>query len=138
MLIKQILLATLGLSSGMTVAGGLFALISGLGIVSDLADRTQTAQHVLLYENCIMAGAILGNIFFLFQLSAPWGGWILPIYGLFSGIFVGCWAMALGEALNLFPIFVRRVKLVKGVPYFVLAMGLGRGVGALLYYWNRW
>ena len=37
---KNILLAILGLSAGITAAGGLFSLLSGLGVVSDFADRT--------------------------------------------------------------------------------------------------
>ena len=32
----QILMAVIGLSSGIVVAGGLFSLIAGLGVISDL------------------------------------------------------------------------------------------------------
>ena len=38
----QIVLAVIGLSAGITVAGGLFSFISGLGVISDFADRTHT------------------------------------------------------------------------------------------------
>ena len=63
MWIRQILVAVVGLASGFAVAAGLFSFIIGLGVVSDFADRTHTGKHVMLYENCIMAGGILGNIF---------------------------------------------------------------------------
>lgn len=105
MWIRQILVAVVGLASGFAVAAGLFSFIIGLGVVSDFADRTHTGKHVMLYENCIMAGGILGNIFWVYGLAMPGGKWIVPVFGLFSGIFVGCWSMALAEILNIFPIF---------------------------------
>ncbi len=135
---RQILLGILGLSAGFGVAAGLFSFIVGLGVVSDFADRTHTGDHVLFYEDCIAAGGILGNVFWIYQLKIPYGGWLLPIYGLFSGIFVGCWSMALAEVLNIFPIYVRRVKMLKGIPYLILGMALGKGLGALLYFYMRW
>ena len=39
---REVLLAVIGLSAGLIVAGGLFAFIASLGVVSDIADRTHT------------------------------------------------------------------------------------------------
>ena len=111
--IQETLIEVYGLASGFAVAAGLFSFIIGLGVVSDFADRTHTGKHVMLYENCIMAGGILGNIFWVYGLAMPGGKWIVPVFGLFSGIFVGCWSMALAEILNIFPIFIRRIKILK-------------------------
>lgn len=132
---KQILLALVGLSSGALVAGGLFAFIVSLGVVSDFADRTHTGNKILLYENAIMLGGTLGNIFFIYQIpiAFPGSAVLLGIFGLFAGIFVGCWAMALAEILNVFPILVRRVKLIKCIPYIILGIALGKGVGSIIY-----
>ena len=44
---KEILLAIIGLSAGLIVAGGLFAFIASLGVVSDIADRTHTGSKVM-------------------------------------------------------------------------------------------
>ena len=103
---KQILLGILGLSAGMGTAAGLFSFIIGLGVVSDFADRTHTGEKILWYEDCIAAGGILGNLFWVYQIWIPGGRCLLSVFGLFSGIFVGCWSMALAEVLNIFPIFV--------------------------------
>lgn len=135
---RQILLAIIGLSSGAVVAGGLFSFIISLGVVSDFADRTHTGECVLLYEDSIALGGILGNVFDIYQLAIPGGNWTIAIFGLFAGIFVGCWAMALAEILNIFPIFIRRIKLLKCVPYIILGIALGKGLGALLFFWNGW
>lgn len=135
---KQILLGILGLSAGMGTAAGLFSFIIGLGVVSDFADRTHTGKKILWYEDCIAAGEILGNLFWVYQIWIPGGRWLLSVFGLFSGIFVGCWSMALAEVLNIFPIFVRRIKLIKCIPFLILGMALGKGIGAIWYFYMRW
>ena len=73
MWVKEILLAVIGLSAGMVVAGGLFSFIIGLGVISDFADRTHTGEHILLYEDSVALGGILGNIFWVYHLSIPHG-----------------------------------------------------------------
>lgn len=134
----QIILAAIGLSAGAAAAAGLFSFIIGLGVVSDFADRTHTGEHVLLYEDAIALGGILGNIFFIYHIAVPGGAWIAPIFGLFAGIFTGCWSMALAEILNVFPIFIRRAKVLKSIPYIILGMAIGKGIGALVFFYNRW
>ncbi|MCI8939361.1 MAG: stage V sporulation protein AB [Dorea sp.] len=138
MWVRQMLLAVIGISSGMIVAGGLFSFITGLGVISDFADRTHTGEHVLLYEDAVSVGGILGNIFFLFQVSVPGAGWFLPVFGLLAGIFTGCWAMALAEMLEVFPIFVRRIKLLRCIPWAILGTAIGKGVGSLIFFYQRW
>lgn len=138
MWIRQILVAAVGLASGFAVAAGLFSFLIGLGVVSDFADRTHTGQQILLYEDCIMAGGILGNIFWVYGIKIPGGNYLLPVFGLFSGIFVGCWSMALAEILNIFPIFIRRIKILKCVPCLIFGMALGKSLGALLFFYKRW
>ena len=111
--LQTIFLALLGLSAGMIVAGGVFSFIVELGVISDFADRTHTGNHILIYEDMVAAGAILGNLFQIFEVNLPGRMIFLAIYGLFGGIFVGCWAMALAEILNVFPIFMRRARIVR-------------------------
>ena len=135
---KEAILAIIGLSSGLIVAGGLFAFIASLGVVSDIADRTRTGSKVLLYEDAMTVGGILGNLFFIYQWRIPNGAWLQPIFGTFVGIFVGCWALSLAEALNVFPVFIRRVKLVRCVPYIILGIAVGKGIGSLIYFFLGW
>ena len=134
----QILLGIIGLSSGMVVSAGLFSFIIGLGIISKFADRTNTAGSILMYENAIILGGVLGNIFLLYQLKIPILAFMLPIFGLASGIFVGCWAMSIAEVINIFPILIRRVKLVKGIKYLVLCVAIGKCIGAILLFTQGW
>ena len=71
-------------------------------------------------------------------MAVPFAGCLLPVMGLFGGIFVGCWAMALAEMLDLFPIFIRRIRMVRGIGAVMIGIALGKGLGALLFFWKRW
>lgn len=138
MWVNQIILAVIGISGGLVVAGGLFAFIIGLGIAADFADRTNTADRILLYEDCVALGGIVGNLVSVFQIHIPYGAWLLPIFGALSGVFVGCWAMALAEILNLFPIFLRRLKIVRYISVFILSIAIGKGIGSFLFFYKGW
>ena len=134
----------MGFSAGVIVAGGLFSFIIGLGVISDFADRTHTGEHILLYEDSVALGGMLGNLIWIYPIGLPLsvvsviGEFIALFFGLFSGIFVGCWAMALAEMLDVFPIFIRRFKVIKYVPYMILATAIGKGVGEIIYFVMRW
>lgn len=138
MLGRQIVLAIIGLSSGILVAGGLFGFVVSLGVISDFADRTHTGSKVRLYERALAIGGSLGNIIYLYNIPIHSGSWLLAIFGIFAGIFVGGWAMALAETLNVFPIFMRRAKLVGGIPYIILSIALGKGIASIIYFFNGW
>lgn len=133
MLGQQILLAVIGISAGATVSAGLFALIVEIGILTDFADRTHTGNKILVYENATILGGIIGNIISLFPIAVPFAKFLLPLFGVFAGIFVGGWSMALAETLNVFPIFVRRLKIVRYITAFIISMAMGRGIGALVH-----
>ena len=138
MWVREVLLAVIGLSAGLIVAGGLFAFIASLGVVSDIADRTHTGSKILLYEDATTVGGILGNLIFVYKIPIPGGMLLQIVFGLFTGIFVGCWALSLAETLNVFPIFIRRVKLVRCIPYITLGIAIGKGIGSLIYFFLGW
>lgn len=134
----QVLLAVIGISAGMAVAAGLFSFIVELGVIADFADRTHTGEKILFYEDCVALGGIVGNIIYVFRIGIPLGTALLTVFGLFAGIFVGCWAMALAEILNVFPVFMRRARIVRYLTAFVISMALGKGIGACLFFFRGW
>ena len=137
MWIKQIFLGILGLSSGLAVAGGMFALFIALGVVSRFAGKTHTAEYIWYYEDAAAIGGILGNLLWVYQIPVPVGMVGVVSYGLFAGIFTGAWAMALTEIVDTIPIFSRRIRLKTGMPWIVISMALGRSLGALVYAYYR-
>ena len=142
---QQILLAAIGVSAGAAAAGGLFAFIVELGVVADFADRTHTADKILLYESSVALGGIIGNLIYIFQIGlsagtaqSDIGKGMLGIIGIFAGIFVGCWSMALAEILNVFPVFMRRLRIVRYVAAFTISVAIGKGLGAGLFFFKGW
>ena len=90
------------------------------------------------YENAIILGGILGNLATVFlDIRLPFGHAFVGLFGISAGIFVGCNAMALAEALKTFPIIFRRMKLKVGLSYLVLAFALGKTLGSLLYFFRQ-
>jgi len=124
----------LGFSSGLVTAGAVFAFITVIGVVPRLAQKTNTVGNVKTYETAIMVGGIFGTLTGVIQFHLPIGTIPVVILSLSSGIFFGCLAMALAEVLNVIPILMRRGRIQKGMFYFVLAIAIGKTVGALLYF----
>lgn len=138
MWVRLIILALIGVSAGLMVSAGLFALIVEIGILTDFADRTHTADKILLYEDCTVLGGIIGNILSIFQVKIVGLQFLLPVLGIFSGIFVGGWSMALAEIMNVFPVFIRRLKIVRYTTAFIVSIAVGRSLGALIYLVKGW
>ena len=138
MWVKQIVMALIGLSAGSIVAGGLFGFVVSLGIVSDFADRTETADRIGLYEDAVAVGGILGNLVLLYDIPLTAISPLMGVFGIFSGVFVGCWALALAEVLNVFPIFLRRINVTKGIGFVILGIAIGKVLGATVYFFFGW
>ena len=93
---KQIIPAVVGLSGGFVIAGGVIALMVGLGIITRFVGITHTAKHVKGYETAILAGAIFGNLLTVHQIRIPLG-----IFGLvLMGVWDFCWWMDPGTGRN--------------------------------------
>lgn len=122
----------LGFSSGLIIAGSFLAFLSMIGIIPRIAAVTKTMNCARKYEDAIVLGAVLGNLLYLYEIHLPlW--WIgILLYGFFGGFFVGCLAAALAEVLRSVPIFARRIRLRKGIPYLVYSLALGKTAGSLI------
>lgn len=134
----QIGMGFLGLCAGGVVASAAVAFLIGLGIIPRYAGITHTADRILLYEDTMMLGALAGNVFYVFHLRIPLGSWGLGTYGLFAGIFLGGWILALAEMADIFPVVARRIKLQHGIPVVVVAIALGKIVGSLWFFYKGW
>ncbi|MDD5936480.1 MAG: stage V sporulation protein AB [Clostridiales bacterium] len=117
------------MSAGLLVAAGIFAFITMIGVVQRMAARSKTVKYITIYEDIVVLGGTLGNLVWLYQWHIPTGYFILALYGLFSGIYVGCLAFAIAEVLNVLPIFKKRVKLTVGMPYIILTFAIAKALG---------
>ena len=132
MLIKTVLLLLIGFSGGTIVAGGLYAFITFLKILQRLSTCTGTVKYSMFFEDCVMLGGILGNLFYIFEWRLPFGSIFMVAYASFSGLFVGCLAIALAEVIDVIPAIARRIKLKAGLSVLIFCTTIGKGIGTLL------
>ena len=150
----SIFLAVFGTSFGLLAAAGVFTVLVAVGIVPRFAGKTHTAGHVLLYEDMVIWGTVVGCIvsiferYFhigtrLFRMGVPFsvvqvgGNFVTGIIGLFSGMFIGCMALAIAEMLDSIPIFTRRIGFRHGLGIAICAMAAGKLAGSLMYFYLR-
>lgn len=133
---QQIGMAVIGFGGGMIAAGGMVALLIGLGITPRFAGITHTADRILLYEDFTMLGAVAGNIVQLYQPSLAVGKIGLAVYGLGAGMFLGAWILALAEMVDVFPIAIRRLKIKVGVPFIIMTVAAAKICGSLFYFYH--
>ena len=127
----NIIYAVIGWCGGLLVAGGLFAFLALVGVVTRLAAGTATAKYITLYEDISLFGCVGGNLLFLYGFRLPLGNLFLGMYGIGAGIFTGCLAAALSEVVNMFPVLSERVSLKKGMTGIMTIFAIGKLVGAL-------
>ena len=135
---EHVWLTLIGFSSGFIVAGGEVALMIGLGVITRFIGITHTAKQVMYYEDAILLGPAAGTILTVYGVRLPAGVWILSLMGLFMGIFVGGWIMALAEVINVFPVYCRRLGITKGLSWIVIAMAAGKLIGSMVHFYMRW
>ena len=132
--LQSVLAAFVGLASGAVVSGAVFAFIAAIGVVPRMAKRTATEESIVIYEETIIWGGILGAAALIFDYNLPVMPVVIIILSLLAGIFFGVLAMSLAEVLDVLPILASRIAVKEGVFYFVLAIALGKAAGSLLYF----
>lgn len=127
-------LALIGGAGGFMVSGGMYALITTLGIINRFAQDTHTASKIFLYEECVIWGATLGNVVFVTGKIVPVGIIGLWVFGLVAGIYAGCLAVALAEVIKTIPVYMIRIRLTGGIGFVILMMAIGKCVGGIIYF----
>lgn len=138
--LRQCLLGFLGLCAGLSVASGVFTVFTAVGLVPRFAEHTRSGNRIMLYENMIILGCFLGNLFSLFgrffvlSLQGAWAWLLLGASGLFVGIYVGTLAISIAEMLDAIPIMAHRIDVKRGVGLLVTGLAAGKLLGSLFYY----
>ncbi len=132
--LKNLVCIVFGFGSGVVISGAVFAFITVIGIVQRLAQKTSTSKYIKLYEEAIIVGGIFGTSTMFIDYHFPIGKVLTAILSFVTGIFYGCLAMSLAEVLDVIPILTRRGRVQQGMFYFILAIAIGKCVGAILYF----
>ena len=140
MFLKSLFLIIIGLSAGLGIAAGTFAFLFVIRVIPRMVQKAKIEHKIIYIENIVFRGIMFGTIMSLFSWKKKWlftllGRSILTIAGLSAGIFVGCFAVALAEILDTFPIFFRRfhIKDDFGV-VLIFVMAFGKMIGSLFFF----
>lgn len=149
------MLIILGAGFGLLASAGVFTVFVAVGLVPRFAGRTHTAGKILLYEEMVVFGTLLGGLWSVFPEYSQVGAWLQQqfptqqvavgmlgslaqaVFGLFSGMFVGCLALAIAEMLDSIPILSRRISFRHGLGVAVLSMAIGKMLGSLWYFYEE-
>lgn len=145
-------LAFTGISYGILAAAGVFTVFVAVGLVPRFAEKTHTGKYVLIYEEMVIFGTLLGGFSSIFpeysqlgavlqqqfpgreQLRSFVGIGLQALFGISGGMFVGCLALAIAEMLDSIPIFTRRIAFRHGIGLAILSAAIGKLFGALFYF----
>ena len=152
MLFRGILVVFSGLCYGLLSSAGVFTVLAAVGLIPRFSNQTHTANRAILYEEAVIFGAIFGCVISIFQKQCQLAGFLhanFPPYlrlwgylgegfqimfGTFSGMFVGCLAIAIAEMLDSIPVFARRISFRHGIGLAVLSMAAGKLCGSLAHF----
>lgn len=122
-------------SLGIIVSGAIFSFIAMIGVVPRLAQKTDTANCIKLYEEIIIVSGLWGATTLILDYNFSIFPFIIIILSMCSGIFLGCLAVSLTEVLDVIPILTRRGNIANGLKFFMLSLALGKGIGTILYFY---
>ena len=151
MWINHLCLIVLGASFGLLAAAGVFTVLVAVGLVPRFAGRTHTGNKVILYEEMVIWGTVIGGLVSLFPENSCFGEMLLEagvpaevirilgsvfliLFGIFAGMFIGCLALAIAEMLDSIPIFTRRIGFRHGLGVAICAMAAGKFCGSVFYF----
>lgn len=144
----KILLCFSALSFGFICAAGVFTVLSSVQLVPRFIGNTRSARDILIYENMIVLGTIAGGLLSIYwehpgatglslgmtTVGQALGKGLVAAFGVFSGMFVGCLALAIAEMLDSIPIFLTRISWKWGISLMIFAVAIGKIIGSLLYF----
>ncbi|WP_256757233.1 stage V sporulation protein AB [Cohnella sp. WQ 127256] len=130
--LQGIMLGIIGLAGGFSVGSAFVALLIVLDLIPRLVQLTRAYRRSSVFESGILIGALYWSCADLFHWSIKLPAQFLLLPAIFQGLFVGMFAAALTEVLNVIPIVSKRFKLKPYLLPLLMAMVLGKVTGSLV------
>ena len=127
-----LLLGVVGLAGGFSVGSAFVALLIVLDLIPRLVQLTKAYRRSAVFESGILLGALFWSSADLFDWSFRLSSRLLLVPAVFQGLFVGMFAAALTEVLNVIPIVSKRLKLKPYLLSLLMAMVFGKTAGSLV------
>ncbi|WP_373230430.1 stage V sporulation protein AB [Cohnella sp.] len=130
--LQNLLIGITGLAGGFVVGSAFVALLIVLDLIPRLVQLTRAYRRSSVFESGILSGALYWSCSDLFNWSFRLPVHLLLLPAIFQGLFVGMFAAALTEVLNVIPILSKRLKLMPYLFSLLMAMALGKVTGSLV------
>ncbi|OAO83318.1 Stage V sporulation protein AB (SpoVAB) [Anoxybacillus flavithermus] len=134
MMIREFVVAFVGLAGGLAVGSGFVAFLTVLGVIPRLTQLTKTMKWIATYERGVVLGAVVSSWISLRDPLLSFPPIVTSVIGLLSGVFVGMLAAALTEVLNVFPILAKRLGIDEQIVMLLMAMVFGKVAGSLFHW----
>ncbi len=131
MTIKIVIIIFLGFASGLAVGSGFVAFLTVLGIIPRLTQLSKTMKMIQSYEWAVVIGALTGVLASLRDPNLNLSPYLLIPLGLTGGVYIGMLAAGLSEALNVFPILAKRIRLDGKIMILIMAIVFGKIFGSI-------
>lgn len=130
----EVLSALTGLSTGIVSGGALCALYIALGIVSKSAMCIGVYKiHRSVYISNAVGGMVV--VFaYVTGLNLYLGSYIIILFGFFAGMFIGIVIGCIADIVSSIAVIKNLGITRKGVIYIIAAFGIGKLLGALVYW----
>jgi len=125
---------------GIASAAGVFTALAATGLIPRFTGKTHTAKYTMWYETVVVLGTIVGLLCSVYAryvqlyLTGISSLALQLLYGICSGMYVGCLALAIAEILGSIPVFARRIGFRQGIGVAIMGIALGKLTGSLLYF----
>ncbi|ASA95599.1 MULTISPECIES: stage V sporulation protein AB [Anoxybacillus] len=133
-MIREFVVAFVGLAGGLAVGSGFVAFLTVLGVIPRLTQLTKTMKWIATYERGVVLGAVVSSWISLRDPLLSFPPIVTSVIGLLSGVFVGMLAAALTEVLNVFPILAKRLGIDEQIVMLLMAMVFGKVAGSLFHW----
>lgn len=120
-------------AEGLAVGAGLAALVVLLTVAVRLARLTATSGWGGAYQWALVLGTLAAASYEVWPWTLHGPAALAAVLGLGMGVFLGMLVSALAEVVAVVPRAARRFGLVANLPRLVLAVALGKTLGAVLW-----
>lgn len=134
MITNNIFIAFVGIAQGIAVGSAFAAFITILDMIYRLIQISNSSRYIRFYENSLIISFSLFGFLNLIDFRLKLGSISIAFVGLMMGTFVGLFASALAEVLNVIPVLVNKLGTQKYINYLLLSMIAGKVFGSLIYW----
>ena len=128
---SNLLAAFTGFAGGILSGAALCAFYIALGLYSKLQQICGYEKAHIYLTVCNLAGVVFGTLIGIFDAALPMQ-WILPVFGVFGGAFIGVYILSLAEVTSLLPKMYRIQKSNAVIVGLLMIFAAGKLAGSLV------